>query len=53
MKIRKQRAVPVSIIILIALFMIIFIFSMMAPILFPIDLGATDITSRLKELFHN
>ncbi len=48
MKIRKQRAVPVSIIILIALFMIIFIFSMMAPILFPIDLGATDITSRLK-----
>lgn len=48
MKLRKQRPIPISIIILISLFMVIFIFSMLAPVIFPIDLGATDITSRLK-----
>lgn len=48
MKIKKRRTAPISIIILIALFATLFIFSMMAPVLFPIDLGATDITNRLK-----
>lgn len=48
MKVKNYKAIPTSIIILITLFLFIFIFSMMASVFFPLDLGATDITNRLK-----
>lgn len=45
---KKQHAVPPMIVFLMVTFMAIFIYSLLAPLLFPIDLGATDIINRLK-----
>ena len=45
---RKQHAIPPMILILMISFAAILVYSLLAPVLFPVDLGETDIMNRLK-----
>ena len=45
--IKKQRNIPLSILVLFVLFGILFVYSMLASVIYPVDLGKTDILSRL------
>ena len=45
--IKKQRNIPLSILILFVLFGMLFVYSMLASVIYPVDLGKTDILSRL------
>ena len=47
---KKQHAISPMIIFLLITFAFIFIYSLLAPVLYPIDLGATDIINRLTGL---
>ena len=48
MIIHRKHTVPISVIILLVVFIAILVLSLLAPILFPVNLGETDITNRLK-----
>ncbi len=46
---KKHRSIPVSILIMILLLFAMVILAILAPVLFPVDLGATNLLQRLKK----
>lgn len=47
MKRKLPEEMPVAILVLLVLFAILFVYSMLAPVLYPVDLGKTDLLQRL------